>query len=85
MKTVLIIAVALAAAAWGSPPTYKFVDAWGWLGNGNGKFEKPTDVSLASNGNFYVADTVNHRVQYFRWSGVAVSPASLGRVKALFK
>ena len=33
----------------------------------------------------YVADVRNWRVQYFNRNAPAVTPASLGRVKALFK
>jgi hypothetical protein len=33
----------------------------------------------------YAADTGNHRIQYFNRNEPAVTPASLGRVKALFK
>jgi len=71
MEKVLIFvtATALAAAAWASPPKYKFVEAWGKQGSGNGEFVNPMDVSLASNGNFYVADMGNNRVQYFTSTG----------------
>jgi DNA-binding beta-propeller fold protein YncE len=36
-------------------------------------------------GRVYVTDAFNHRVQYFRVANPAVAPASLGRVKALFR
>jgi hypothetical protein len=39
----------------------------------------------SSNGNVYVADWGNDRVQYFNRNEPAVVPASLGRVKALFR
>ena len=43
-------------------------------------------VAVTPNGAYvYVADDGNDRVQYFKWVSVAFAPASLGRVKALFK
>ena len=46
----------------------------------------PTDVALNPAGDrLYVVDTLNHRIQYFKWINPAVAPASLGRVKALFR
>jgi tripartite motif-containing protein 71 len=68
MKTVLIIAVAaaLAAAAYGA---WEYEGEWGKLGTGNGQFNHPTGIAVAANGNVYVADRDNHRVQYFTATG----------------
>jgi DNA-binding beta-propeller fold protein YncE len=63
-----------------------FVGLVGLYGSGEGEFINPLDVGFSGDGNrLYVADTDNNRIQYFRWSDPAVKPASLGRVKALFR
>ena len=62
-----------------------FRGSWGSQGSGNGEFNFPVDVALAPNGRLYVLEYGMCRVQYFRWSDPAVAPASLGRVKALFR
>jgi tripartite motif-containing protein 71 len=50
------------------------------------EFNWPSDVALSPSGDrLYVADRLNHRIQYFRPSLVTITPTSLGRVKALFK
>ena len=73
----------MAAAAFGD---WVYEGQWGSYGTGNGQFDSPMGVNVApASGNVYVADTYNHRVQYFKWENTAVVPASLGRVKALFK
>jgi DNA-binding beta-propeller fold protein YncE len=38
---------------------------FGTDGTGNGQFHFPMDVTIAPNGNLYVADNNNNRVQYF--------------------
>ncbi len=85
MKKVLIFAIAAALAATAASAKWVYAGKWGKFGSGNGQFNFPSGVAVAPGGNVYVADTTNSRIQYFRWSGVAVSPASLGRVKALFR
>jgi len=72
------VATALAAAAWASPPQYKFKDLW------RNSFLFPFDGAIAPNGNVYVADQGNHRVQYFTstgsflgsWGGYGSGPGS---------
>jgi DNA-binding beta-propeller fold protein YncE len=65
MKRVLIIAVAatFAAAAWASPPQYKVVKEW------RSGFKYPWDGAISPNGNVYIADQGNHRIQYFTPTG----------------
>ncbi len=66
--------------------TGSFLGSWGRRGSSAGQFDDPYDVSVSPDGaRVYVLDTGNHRVQYFRWSGPAVAPTSLGRVKTLFR
>jgi len=65
--------------------TGSFLGQWGSRGTGPGEFEYPVGVAVAPNGWVYVTEEGNYRVQYFRWSEPAVEPASLGRVKALFR
>ena len=66
-------------------PSGSYLGKWGSYGTGNGRFNGTYAVAVASSGNVYVADNNNHRVQYFKLTNVAVVPASLGRVKALFR
>lgn len=42
---------------------------WGRPGTGDGEFQEPWGVTVAPNGDVYVADTWNHRVQKFDASG----------------
>lgn len=43
-----------------------FVMAWGQLGTGPGEFNEPVGIAADANGNVYVTDHGNHRVQKFR-------------------
>jgi len=38
-------------------------------GKGNGQFDTPQDIATDSNGNIYVSDTVNNRIQKFSSNG----------------
>ncbi len=42
----------------------------GTTGTGTGQFNAPHGIAIAANGDVYVADTQNHRVQYFTSAGV---------------
>ena len=63
-----------------------FLGKWGSYGSGNGQFDMPFAAAARRTGSrVYVADTRNHRIQYFNRNEPAVTPTSLGRVKALFR
>lgn len=69
----VVSATAFCIACWGSPgfgadpPQYSF--GWGQLGTGSGEFDEPTGVAVDSNGNVFVVDRNNDRVQKFDASG----------------
>jgi tripartite motif-containing protein 71 len=42
---------------------------WGSAGTGPGQFDNPGDIGIGPNGDVYVVDFFNHRVQYFTPSG----------------
>jgi tripartite motif-containing protein 71 len=66
--------------------TGSFLGQFGKYGAGNGEFDYPYGIDLSNDGRrLYVADEGNWRIQYFRDTTAYVSPASLGRVKALFR
>jgi DNA-binding beta-propeller fold protein YncE len=63
-----------------------FLTMWGYKGSGAGQFHHPRGVGLSlTEARIYVAERDNYRVQYFNRNEPAVAPASLGRVKALFR
>jgi NHL repeat len=49
---------------------YKLATTWGGVGSANGRFESPHGIAVSpANGDVYVADYGNHRVQEFTPSG----------------
>ncbi len=67
-------------------PTGSFLGKWGSYGSGMGQFEEPSGIAISVTGaRAYVADQELNRVQYFNRDKPAVSPTSLGRVKAVFR
>ena len=53
----------------------RFLNQWGSLGYQNGQFRYPYSIALTTDGHLYVADTLNHRIQKFKISGLG-GPAS---------
>jgi len=67
-------------------PSGSLVGSLGGSGSGQGQFYSPTDVAVSRTGaRVYVADAGNYRIQYFNRNEPGIAPASLGRVKAVFK
>ena len=62
-----------------------FVDRWGDRGSGNGQFLYAEGIAIDSDGNFYVADTGNNRVQKFGDPATPAVPASWGRIKGTYR
>jgi DNA-binding beta-propeller fold protein YncE len=50
-----------------------FVAKWGSPGSGNGQFNVPSGLAVGANGDVYVTDRNNHRVQVFTNDGVFIS------------
>ncbi len=53
--------------------TLRFVDKWGSQGSANSQFETPSGIAVGPNGNVYVADRYNHRIQRFSNTGTFIS------------
>jgi len=62
-----------------------FLRKWGQEGNGDGQFLGPTAVAVAPDGTVYVADSKNHRIQYFDTDGTYLGQwGSKGRAGGQF-
>ncbi len=68
-KIALIGICAFAALAGSAAGKWVYAGQWGHAGNGPGEFNHPSDAGVNSEGNVYVTDRANHRVQYFTGSG----------------
>jgi DNA-binding beta-propeller fold protein YncE len=53
-------------------PDGNFIKCWGEPGTGLGQFAKVRAMTLAPDGNLYVADSCNHRIQVFTTEGKLV-------------
>ncbi len=62
-------AVVSKATVLGAVYSTQFSTAFGSGGSGNGQFEQPRDVAVDSNGDVWVADTDNNRVEEFSSTG----------------
>ena len=52
---------------------YNYATQWGTLGNGLGQFNRPVSIAIDKQGNLYVADMYNHRIQKFNNNGTYVT------------
>ncbi len=52
---------------------YKFLGSWGKMGSGSGEFLYPNDIAVGPQGDIFVADYYNHRVQHFTAEGSFIS------------
>ena len=74
-----------------APPVTIFREAIGGYGIGTGSFDQPTDVAVDANGNFYVLDAGNSRVQKFdnfsnfllSWGSNGSRPGEFNKPKAI--
>ncbi|MEE9457914.1 MAG: 6-bladed beta-propeller, partial [bacterium] len=65
MKRVSILAALSICIAAAASADFKYAGQWGSPGAAAGEFNAPTGIAVAPNGNVYVADAGNHRVQRF--------------------
>ncbi len=49
----------------GGDPTYRQTDEFGGTGSANGQLDEPMGIDLDSNGDIFVADRINNRIQKF--------------------
>jgi DNA-binding beta-propeller fold protein YncE len=49
---------------------HHFKGMWGSFGTGDGQFDQPRGIAVDSDGNVYVADRGNHRIQKFTSTGM---------------
>lgn len=68
LLVIVLVLPAFATPAFASDPP-PVVTSWGSTGSGPGQFDDPRDVAVAPDGNVYVVDANNSRVQYFTSSG----------------
>ena len=67
-----LVAACIAALPAGANAAATLVTAWGATGSGPGQFSNPSDLAVGPNGDIYVVDRDNHRVQQFSPDGVFI-------------
>ncbi len=68
LALLILIAGWIAFVPGAKEPPYKFVDAWGSKGEGNGQFDDPTGIAIADE-KVFVSDARNGRIQVFGLKG----------------
>ena len=67
-----VVLCVLGFAAPAQADTYRMIGGWGSPGSANGQFDQPVGIALHPNGNVYVLDRANRRVQIFTPAGTFV-------------
>jgi tripartite motif-containing protein 71 len=65
--------------------TGSYLGEWGSPGGENGQFRYVNGVGLDANGNVFVTDAENYRVQKFGTPATPARPTTWGRIKATFR
>ena len=66
LPIILLITTNIALSGW------VYEGQWGSYGIGDGQFIYPYGIAVALNGNVYVADIYNYRIQYFTSTGTFI-------------
>jgi tripartite motif-containing protein 71 len=64
-----VFGIAFASGAYATTMNYEYEGKWGSYGSGDGQFDRSEGICRAPNGNVYVADMNNNRIQYFTADG----------------
>ena len=78
--TALTAIATFALAAGASADGLKFVRTWGGEGDDPGEFNSPLGIATDADGNVYVGDTGNTRIQKFDSNGNFITDWGSGRV-----
>jgi tripartite motif-containing protein 71 len=59
--------------AWNAPSVWGAASVFGTVGTAEKQFETPTGITVDSNGNIYISEQDNHRIQKFDTTGTFIS------------
>jgi RHS repeat-associated protein len=68
----LVFLVSSASKAQGEGPPPIYVASFGSGGTGDGQFDRPAAIAIAPDGDIWVADSINNRIQHFDSEGTYV-------------